>query len=128
VDVCYGGFGGGGVGGYFDFVVEGCPVCSLIPHQYLIERYRDNKWSFMSSMSLLTIITTCFTPFAKAASPHFFQYVAEFDSSPSIMVEPWEKKCTGVEAILTTGSDSRCCRNSVQNKTKEETTIVKQTV
>ena len=41
-------------------------------------------------------------PFARAASPHFFQYVAELDSSPSIMVEPWEKKWTGVECILLT--------------------------
>jgi hypothetical protein len=39
-----------------------------------------------------TIITTCFTPFAIASSPHFFQYVADADSSPSIIVEPWEKK------------------------------------
>jgi hypothetical protein len=43
-----------------------------------------------------TIITTCFTPLARAASPHFFQYVADADSSPSIIVDPWEKKCTGV--------------------------------
>jgi hypothetical protein len=43
------------------------------------------------------------TPFASASSPHFFQYVADWDSSPNIMVEPWEKKCTGVgelEAIF----------------------------
>jgi len=45
-----------------------------------------------------TIITTCLTPFARASSPHFFQYVADSDSSPSIMVEPWEKKWTGVAA------------------------------
>jgi len=46
-------------------------------------------------------MTTCFTPFSRASSPHFFQYVAEADSSPSIIVEPWEKKCTGVgEAML----------------------------
>jgi hypothetical protein len=30
--------------------------------------------------------------FARASSPAFFQYVADSDSSPSIMVEPWEKK------------------------------------
>jgi hypothetical protein len=40
---------------------------------------------------------TCFTSFLRASSPHFFQYVAEADSSPSIIVEPWEKKWTGVE-------------------------------
>lgn len=46
----------------------------------------------------LTIMTTCSRPFARARSPIFSQYWAEVCSSPSIMVEPWEKKCTG--AIL----------------------------
>jgi hypothetical protein len=35
---------------------------------------------------------------ASASSPHFSQYAADSDSSPSIMVEPWEKKCTGVNS------------------------------
>jgi hypothetical protein len=39
-------------------------------------------------------------PFASASSPHFFQYAADSDSSPSIMVEPWEKKCTGVNSEI----------------------------
>ena len=47
----------------------------------------------------LTIITTCSIPLARASSPHFFQYVADCDSSPSIIVEPWEKKCTGVRGV-----------------------------
>lgn len=46
----------------------------------------------------LTIMTTCSSPFARARSPIFSQYLADECSSPSIMVEPWEKKCTG--AIL----------------------------
>lgn len=46
----------------------------------------------------LTIMMTPLIPFARASSPHFFQYAAEADSSPSIMVEPWEKKCTGDKA------------------------------
>jgi len=39
-------------------------------------------------------------PFARASSPHCFQYVAEVDSSPNIIVEPWLKKWTGVGAIV----------------------------
>lgn len=39
----------------------------------------------------------CLTPFASASSPHCFQYVEELDSSPSIIVDPCEKKCTGVK-------------------------------
>lgn len=49
----------------------------------------------MSLEAELTIMITCLTPLARASSPHFFQYVAESDSSPSIIVDPWEKKCTG---------------------------------
>jgi len=52
----------------------------------------------------LTIITTCLMPLASAASPQAFQYVAESDSSPSIMVEPWEKKCTGVKLLGAMGT------------------------
>lgn len=48
------------------------------------------EWHFQ-----LTIMTTCSRPFARARSPIFSQYLAEECSSPSIMVEPWEKKCTG---------------------------------
>lgn len=36
-------------------------------------------------------------PLARASSPAFFQNVADSDSSPSIMVEPCEKKKTGVK-------------------------------
>lgn len=39
--------------------------------------------------------TTCSTPAARASWPIFSQYRAEALSSPSIMVEPWEKKWTG---------------------------------
>ena len=39
-------------------------------------------------------------PFARASSPAFFQKVADSDSSPSIMVEPWEKKYTGARGAV----------------------------
>lgn len=52
----------------------------------------------MGTSISLTIMTTCSRPFARARSPIFSQYLADECSSPSIMVEPWEKKCTG--AIL----------------------------
>lgn len=43
----------------------------------------------------LTMIITCSTPFLRASSPILSQYLAELLSSPSIIVEPWEKKWTG---------------------------------
>jgi hypothetical protein len=43
-------------------------------------------------------MTTPLMLLASASSPHFSQYPADSDSSPSIMVEPWEKKCTGVNS------------------------------
>ena len=48
------------------------------------------------SEKIHTIIITCSTPLASASSPHFFQYEAEALSSPSIIVEPWENRWTGV--------------------------------
>jgi len=78
--------------GHFNFVSKSCPVGSLNPVKQLIQGFDGNGSN--------TIITTCFTPFASASSPHFFQYVADADSSPSIMVEPWEKKWTGVELAI----------------------------
>lgn len=61
-------------------------MCSLLSRQrqYGEERTEDS-----------TMMTTPLILFARASSPHFFQYVAESHSSPSIMVEPWEKKWTG---------------------------------
>lgn len=58
----------------------------------------SNGEEYWNGIILLTIMTTCSRPFARARSPIFSQYLAEECSSPSIMVEPWEKKCTG--AIL----------------------------
>jgi hypothetical protein len=43
-----------------------------------------------------TIITTPLILLARASSPAFFQYVAASDSSPNIMVDPWENRWTGV--------------------------------
>jgi hypothetical protein len=45
-----------------------------------------------------TMMTTCSRPLARASSPHFFQCVAEVDSSPGIIVEPGEKKWTSERA------------------------------
>lgn len=69
---------------------------------------------------LLTIMTTCSRPFARARSPIFSQYLAESCSSPSIMVDPWEKKCTGAilpflvfpTAILSCGYNLRYTESS----------------
>lgn len=82
-DVCDWGFCRCWICSYLYLVTKSCPVCTLFGM-----RMGQGKRLAM----LLTIITTCLIPFASAASPHFFQYVAEADSSPSIMVDPWEKK------------------------------------
>jgi hypothetical protein len=37
--------------------------------------------------------------FASAASPHCFWYLASYKSSPSMAVEPREKKCLGAGAL-----------------------------
>lgn len=65
-------------------------------------------------------MTTCSRPFARAKSPIFSQYLAESCSSPSIMVDPWEKKCTGAilpflvfpTAILSYGYNFRYAESS----------------
>lgn len=46
-----------------------------------------------------TIIITPLMLLARASSPlFFFQYSVDSQSSPSVMVKPWEKTCTGVGA------------------------------
>jgi hypothetical protein len=82
------------IGRYLDFVIETVPVCSLELISYWLELPRRQKYQPP------TIIMTPFIPCARASSPHFFQYVADSHSSPSIMVEPWEKKCTGVGSAI----------------------------
>lgn len=74
----------------------------------------------MHVAGFLTIMTTCSRPFARARSPIFSQYLAESCSSPSIMVDPWEKKCTGAilpflvfpTAILSYGFNFRYAKSS----------------
>ena len=83
------------IGCHLYFVVQSVPVGSL--RQSDRGRY---SWVKDYQSSRLTIITTPLIPLSSASSPHFFQYEADSHSSPNIMVEPWEKKWTGVSAVV----------------------------
>lgn len=78
------------------YVVAQCApwVLGVLVSYPVLEKHEKRRFL----MSYLTIMTTCSRPFARARSPIFSQYLADSCSSPSIMVEPWEKKWTG--AIL----------------------------
>lgn len=71
---------------------RGRPVCALIGTRSALFQNPNSQ----KMRDMVTIMTTCSIPWANASSPHFSQYRADALSSPSIMVEPCEKRWTGL--------------------------------